>query len=252
MKLISLIILANCIVLPDTCVQNGVVALTIDEGPTAYTDEILDILEKKNVQVTFHFNPAITGSEFTRIYSRAEEDGHELGIRTSPKRVYTDEMDYSEAQNDLDQQVQYLQSKTSDKIIYARSPQHGGLPVQSVYNYFTKNGMVLSTYSCNPQEDPTVDPVDRINEFLGPNNPQYDSYIIQLYEQRLSQDRNLPEIIDAIHKSGYDLVVMSTCLKGYKPGEPVAKSNSYRTRSLCSQVIDVKFVPYLLFLVALQ
>ena len=48
-------------VLPINCVENGTVALTIDEGPSVYTDNILEILEKENVKATFHFNAAIRG-----------------------------------------------------------------------------------------------------------------------------------------------------------------------------------------------
>lgn len=235
--------LVNAIVLPDSCTSSGVVALTIDEGPTAYTDEIIDILKKKGVVATFHFNPSITGAEYQDIYDRAEDEGHEIGMRTSPKRSYTDEMAYSEVEDDLNQQLNFLQSRTSNKIKYARSPRNGDLPVENVYNYFTKKSLVQSSYSINPQEDPSVDPVDRIKEFLGPNNYKYDSFIIQLFEQRLQEDRNLEEIIDAIAENNYKFVVMSECLDGYKPGEPVnRRTRSKNSKSSAKSIIMPTYI----------
>lgn len=239
--------LMKCVILPDSCTSNGVVALTIDEGPTAYTSQIIDILEKKGILVTFHFNPSITGTEFQSIYNRVEEDGHEIGMRTSPKRTYTDEMSYDEVEEDLDQQLKFLQSRTDNKIKFGRSPQNGALPVDNVFNYFVKKSMVQTTYALNPQEDPSIDPVDRIKEFLGPNNYKYDSFIVQLYEQKLQQDRNLEEIIDAIEEFKYKFVVMSQCLDGYKPGEPVAKTNKMFTSS-SSKIILPAFIPIVMFL----
>lgn len=240
----------RCIILPDSCTTSGIVALTIDEGPTAYTNEILDILEKKGVPATFHFNPSITGGEFQGIYDRAEDEGHEIGMRTSPKREYNDDMAYSEVEDDLNQQLNFVQSRTSNKIKFARSPKNGDLPIENVYNYFTKKSIIQSSYSINPQEDPSVDPVDRIKEFLGPNNYKYDSFIIQLYEQKLQEDRNLEEIIDAIAENHYKFVVMSECLDGYKAGEPVSRKGRSSKSSATSCILPPTLVPVVMFLMS--
>lgn len=212
--------------LPDTCTSTGCVALTIDEGPSAYTETILDILDKKGVYATFHFNPSIVGSEFRDIYEMVEDDGHEIGMRTSPKRTYTDDQAYEEVEEDLDQQLNFMNSRTGCKVKYARSPNNGSLPVKNVYDYFVKKGITQTYYSLAPQDDPGDDPVDRIKEFLGPSNPKHDSFIIQLYEQRLERDGNLAEIIDAIKSFNYEIVPLSECLKGYEPGSEIKMDRS--------------------------
>ncbi len=37
----------------DTCTQPGVVALTFDDGPGKYNDQLLALLARKNVKATF-------------------------------------------------------------------------------------------------------------------------------------------------------------------------------------------------------
>lgn len=251
MKSIFLTMLSGCssITLPDTCTTTGVVALTIDEGPSGYTDEILDILNRKNVKVTFHFNPSIVGSEFQSIYDRVEEEGHEIGLRTSPKRDYTGDMEYEDVEEDLETQLKFMSTRTDQKIRYARSPKNGDLPVENVYKYFVKKDIIQTSYSICPQDNPGEDPVDVIKSFLGPNNYKHDSYIILLYEQRLGEDGNLSEIIDAIRDFNYEFVVLSDCLKGYKPGESVTKSKSYMksVSSSCSKLVVPHLVPILMY-----
>ncbi|ELA42871.1 uncharacterized protein VICG_00186 [Vittaforma corneae ATCC 50505] len=246
MKYLILLGLISSITLPDTCTSTGVVALTIDEGPSAYTDSILDILDKKGVPATFHFNPSIVGSEFQGIYDRVEDEGHEIGFRSSPKRAYTDDQPYEDVEEDLDQQLKFMQSRTSKDIKYARAPKNGDLPVQNVYNYFVKRKIIQTSYSLCPHDNPDEDPVDRIRDFLGPNNYKHDSFIIQLYEQRLEQDGNLSEIIDAIKEYNYEIVTLSSCLDGYEPGKPVTKSKSGRLTSSCSKMVFPQFIPLLM------
>ncbi|KAM0681718.1 hypothetical protein GINT2_000232 [Glugoides intestinalis] len=233
------------ITLPDTCTRSGMVALTIDEGPTTYTSEILDILEKKNVNATFHFNPSITGSEFQSIYDRVDDEGHEVGFRTSPKRVYTDDQDYEDIEEDLAQQLKFLQSRTPKKVMFGRSPKKGDLPVENVYKYFIKNDIIQTSYSLCPHDTFEGDPVDKIKEFLGPNNYKQDSFIIQVYEQRLAQDQNLTEIIDAIKGQNYEIVSLSDCLEGYVPGNPV--KTIPRSSSSSSKIVLPQFIPLLMY-----
>lgn len=246
---ITMLSACNSITLPDTCMSTGVVALTIDEGPSGCTDEILDILNKKDVKVTFHFNPSIVGSEFQNIYDKVEEEGHEIGLRTSPKRDYTGDMSYEEIEEDLDIQLKFMSTRTDQKIRYARSPKNGDLPVENVYKYFVKKDIIQTSYSICPQDNPEEDPVDVIKGFLGPSNYNHDSYIILLYEQRLGEDGNLSEIIDTIRSFNYEFVVLSDCLKGYKPGDTVNKKKSYAksVSSSCSKLIVPHMIPILMY-----
>lgn len=245
MLLPLLIQVATGIILPDTCTQSGFVCLTIDEGPTAYTETILDILDKKGLKATFHFNPTIVGSEFQTIYDRVDDEGHEVGFRTSPRRNYTDDQPYKEVEEDLDQQLKFLKSRTQNKIMFGRAPRNGDLPIKNVYNYFVKRNIIQTSYSLCPHDSMEQDPVDRIKEFLGPSNYKNDSFIIQLYEQRLQQDQNLSEIIDAVRHFNYEFVTLSDCLDGYEVGKPVKTGK--RTMSYASKVVVPQSIPIMMY-----
>ena len=61
--------------------ENPVIALTFDDGPGKYTDELLDILKAKDVKVTFFvLGDCVPGYPAT--VKRVLDEGHELGSHT--------------------------------------------------------------------------------------------------------------------------------------------------------------------------
>lgn len=96
-----------------------------------------------------------------------------------------------------------------------------------------------------PHDNTDEVPVERLKEFLGPNDHKHDSFIIQLYEQRLEQDRNLIEIIDVIQEYVYKIVLSSFRLDGHKPGDPVSKNKS-DSKSDANKVVPAQFIPLIL------
>lgn len=75
---------------PDIPVGNKVIYLTFDDGPSGYTNELLDILKKYNVKATFF----ITSNGSDKVIKRAYQEGHSIGIHTfshNYKEVYKSE-----------------------------------------------------------------------------------------------------------------------------------------------------------------
>jgi peptidoglycan/xylan/chitin deacetylase (PgdA/CDA1 family) len=63
------------------CIQDHQWALTFDDGPSNYTSELLDILDKENVKATF----CVMGShveQYPDILKRAYEAGHQIASHT--------------------------------------------------------------------------------------------------------------------------------------------------------------------------
>lgn len=234
--------------LPQNCVKNGTVALTIDEGPSVYTEEILDILKKENVKATFHFSSNIRGSEFDDIYDRALDEGHEIGMRTNPQRVYTNEDDYDDIKEDLGNQLAYFQTKIGEPIKFARSPLNGALPVNSVHKYFLEKKIIQTSYSYCPYDDERRDPEENLKEYLRPTLYKKDSFIIQLYDQRLGEDGNLKEIVKIIKENNYSFVTLSECLEDYTPGKAI-QNREYTKSGSCSNkiMLSSSFIPILMY-----
>ncbi|KAI1854000.1 hypothetical protein JX265_003677 [Neoarthrinium moseri] len=69
------------------CNVPGTVALTYDDGPGPYTEELLQILESNNVKATFFINGnngqgPITDNGFARVIKKAYDDGHQIASHT--------------------------------------------------------------------------------------------------------------------------------------------------------------------------
>lgn len=71
------------------------VYLTFDDGPSANTDDILDILAKYNVKATF-FVIRKDGASNEKLYRRIVDEGHSLGMH-STNHVYSDVYESLEA-----------------------------------------------------------------------------------------------------------------------------------------------------------
>lgn len=57
---------------------NGTIYLTFDDGPSKYTNQILDILKEENIKATFF----VTGYGKDELIKREYEEGHSIGLHT--------------------------------------------------------------------------------------------------------------------------------------------------------------------------
>lgn len=76
---------------PDDPVSTGkVIYLTFDDGPGPYTEELLDLLAKYNVKVTFF----VMATKYTDLLTRMAEEGHTVAIHSTThnyNRIYSSE-----------------------------------------------------------------------------------------------------------------------------------------------------------------
>lgn len=97
------------------------VYLTFDDGPSVYTEEILDILKRYNVKATF-FVTGMKLPEYEEYFQKILEDGHSLGIHTY-SHVYSDIYSSLEAfQNDFYKLRDYIYECTGEDIKIYRFP----------------------------------------------------------------------------------------------------------------------------------
>jgi peptidoglycan/xylan/chitin deacetylase (PgdA/CDA1 family) len=67
-----------------SCTVPGVFALTFDDGPFMYTEQVLDTLAASGVKATFFLNGKNYGSiyDYTSTVQRMITDGHQVGSHT--------------------------------------------------------------------------------------------------------------------------------------------------------------------------
>jgi len=66
-----------------SCVSAGMFAMTFDDGPAQYTNQLLDTLAQKKVKVTFHFvTQYLADPNVLATVQRAASEGHYIGLRS--------------------------------------------------------------------------------------------------------------------------------------------------------------------------
>lgn len=102
-----------------TVVPDGkVIYLTFDDGPGAYTEELLDILDKYNVKVTFF----TCTTAFPELLAREAESGHTVAIHSASheyETIYKSEKNYFK---DLYAQQDLIYEKTGIRSMLLRFP----------------------------------------------------------------------------------------------------------------------------------
>lgn len=97
------------------------VYLTFDDGPSIYTDEILDILAEYNVKATF-FVLGKTDEKSKERYKRIVEEGHTLGMHSYSHRydyIYKSTKNFRE---DFDKISELLYQTTGVRPVHYRFP----------------------------------------------------------------------------------------------------------------------------------
>ncbi len=189
------------------------VYLTFDDGPSSYTDEILDILEEKNVKATFFvvYNP---NQDLWDEYSSIVEKGHTLGMH-SYTHVYEDIYAGLDAfKKDVRDIHDFLYEQTGVDSTYYRFP--GGssntvadVDMQLLLGYLEEEGYTY--YDWNSLSGDAVDgslSPTQLNENVLKyvrNNPGDSIVLLHDLEYNSGTVLALPELIDTLLEEGYEI-----------------------------------------------
>ena len=96
---------------------NNVIYLTFDDGPSPYTLQLLDILDKYNVKASFF----VVGNDLSDIITEISNRGHVVGAHTYSHKykIYTNEPTYYQ---DLNQILDIISTKTGIRPNLIRFP----------------------------------------------------------------------------------------------------------------------------------
>lgn len=112
-------VIVEPIIQPDQVEPDGkTIYLTFDDGPGKYTEDLLCVLDKYNVKVTFF----TIASEYSDIIKKEYEAGHSIGIHSSThdyQTIYSSEKAFFD---DIEQQQDLIEELTGFKTTLLRFP----------------------------------------------------------------------------------------------------------------------------------
>jgi peptidoglycan/xylan/chitin deacetylase (PgdA/CDA1 family) len=104
------------------CVD-GVVALTFDDGPSEWTEQVLDLLAQHNGHATFFLiGEAVSGTERERVAMRIPAEGSELGNHTFTHPQDIGDLPVEEIRHELSATTDRIRAATGMPPRFWRAP----------------------------------------------------------------------------------------------------------------------------------
>ena len=198
----------------DTRHLNGKkVYLTFDDGPSIYTDEILEILREKGVKATF-FVVYTEDEDLWDEYSSIVEDGHTLGMHSYTHMYDVMYKDLAAFRYDVTMIHDFIYEQTGVDSTYYRFP--GGssntvsrVDMQLLMEYLYEEGYTY--YDWNSLSG------DAVDAYLSPeqlnanvmgyvrNNPGDSIVLMHDLKNNYNTVEALPELIDTLIEEGYEI-----------------------------------------------
>ncbi|ORX60786.1 glycoside hydrolase/deacetylase [Piromyces finnis] len=221
-----------------TCINNGDIALTFDDGPSLdYTSRILDILDYEDVKATFFVNGMNTcdlkNNQVARdIIKREYESGHVIASHTySHPLTGITPLGEKKLTFEINALNNILYDIVGVKPAFFRPPlgeytpenaivlENCGITANILWN--------LDSEDWNSQYNATQQYVD----ILGTSDPSVSSFITLNHDiQEVTAMQNLPIVIPYIKSLGYRFVTMDVCtgMSAYQDGSnpPKVSTNS--------------------------
>ena len=181
------------------------VYLTFDDGPSAFTNDILDILAEYNVKATF-FVVGKTDEDSLAAYKRIVDEGHTLGMHSYSHKytsIYASKENFSE---DFEKIKYLLTEATGEEPKFYRFP--GGssntvskVPMSRYADFLSEQGVVYFDWNISTGDAAggKLDVADITKNALNGIDKQHDSVILMHDSvDKISTVRALPEIIRQI------------------------------------------------------
>lgn len=189
-----------------------VVALTLDDGPTAnYTQEVLKILSEKNVKATFF----LTGKELKENINLGKEivkNGHQIGNHSySHERMVFKSLPF--IKNEIETTNKLIKETGYSGEIVFRSPY--GKKFLLLPYYLKQAGMKNIMWDLEPESIPTIaNDFEKISSYVVDNIKPGSILLLHImYKSREESRKSLPKVIDELKNKGFEFVTVSELLK---------------------------------------
>lgn len=239
----------------DTCTKPGVVALTFDDGPGMYNDQLLALLAKKNVKATFFVlgsmidaNPQQAGA-----LKKIIAAGHQLASHTySHKNL--DAMTEDAMKLEISRTSDTMFKNAGVRPAYMRAPE--GRCAALCTKVMESLGLVISHWNVDTNDwrfkdlapnvaaDKSLEEINKV--VIQGSDPATDSFILLEHEiHKFSVDLVAERVIDSITAKGYKFVTMEECVgkPSYLDGSVIQPTTSAPVTSTPAPTVPPTTVP---------
>ena len=192
------------------------VYLTFDDGPSTYTDEILDILEQHNVKATF-FVCGKPNAKYTDLYKRIVNDGHTLGMHSYSHKYSELYASLDSFKEDTDKLRIFLYETTGVWASFYRFPGGSSNTVSKVdmhelTDYLESSDVTFFDWNVSAGDDKAGANKDTIYANIVNNVPRFKHCVVLMHDaaDKKSTVEALPEIIEAIQAMEDTVIVPIT------------------------------------------
>lgn len=182
------------------------VALTFDNGPGAYTEDILSVLEMYDVRATF-FLLGTSVKESPRTAALLRDTKHEIGNHTY-RNASLNTSSFTDIATDIERADQLILSATGRAATVLRAPD-ANLPVKLFTTFLdTRRFVGWSVDSGDARRDATADGI--CETVLG---ECFDTAILVFHDSGSETAAALRRIIPALAEQGYQFVTVSELIE---------------------------------------
>lgn len=190
--------------------ENRVIALTFDDAPTQFSNEIVDLLDRKGIPATFY----LIGANIEKYPSQTNyiiEKGHEIGNHSySHQRFLMKSPAFIE--EEVEKTNKYIRESGYAGEITFRPPY--GKKLFALPWYLNRHGIKTITWDVEPDTYHSGDSAKIIEYTLEHTRPGSIILMHPFCETECEADRKaLPQIIDALSSRGFKFVTVSELLK---------------------------------------
>jgi peptidoglycan/xylan/chitin deacetylase (PgdA/CDA1 family) len=190
------------------------IALTFDDGPSGYTGQVLDILDRRGAKATF-FIVGHNAADHVALVRRAVESGHEIGNHTWSHANLT-KLSKRARYGEVEGANDAVRSAVGHQPLLFRPPYGAMRP--GTNREVRRNGMLPVVWSVDSHDyEPGVTAkklVQRVKKGLRPGS------IILLHDGGGNRGKTvaaLPRILDEIARQGYRAVTVTQLLNDAPP-----------------------------------
>ncbi|TXH25431.1 MULTISPECIES: polysaccharide deacetylase family protein [Mycolicibacterium] len=188
--------------------SDKVVALTLDDGPTAETPEILRILAAARVPATFY----LTGRELTEAPEHGVSiaaAGHEIGNHSySHRRMVL--MSPATVADEIEHTDTAIRATGYQGPITFRPPY--GKKLWALPRYLAGHGRTTVTWDVEPDSATAADADTIVSQTVDAVRPGSIILLHVMYPSRAASRAAIPRIVDELRSDGYRFVTVSELL----------------------------------------